>query len=178
MYAKLVNFMLLSAGLLHATAFAQQQAFPDERYKIKLVIAGLAVSGGQELVARLAGKTPEQQYEIYGEPSPTLARGQSFQAEVTITDPAGASKDYTRSPRLRYEGFGCLTIASAGMVTATPVTGTRCIGPDSPELWVVLTDVGGNAIAMNSYTFRVTDTPPPRVKINPPNCRANPRLCS
>jgi hypothetical protein len=176
MYALVKPLLFVTVLITYFGALAQQP-FPDERYKINLTVAGKLVNGGQELASRLTGKTPAQQDLILDEKPPTLTRGQSFQTEVQVTDPKGVTKNFTQSPRLRYEHFGCLTVTTTGVVTATPLSGAACTGPDLPELWVVLTDTGGNPIAMNSYMFRVVAPPQPRAVINPPNCKANPGLC-
>lgn len=148
---KISTVCLLSLACMAASA----QGFPDERYKVKLTISdSVPVLGGQELAAMLASQ-PDQN-AVLDTPPPTLVRGRTYQLKVTITDPTGTTKAYTRSPQLRYETFNCLTVSSLGVMNVTPIAGATCANPDSPELWVVLTDSAGNPIAMNSYMFHVT----------------------
>lgn len=128
----------------------------NDNYRIVLTINGQIVTGAQERALNAAGKTPDQIAAIYdAEPPIPIAAGQVFQAVVTITDPSGVTQDLTQSPRLTYNGFGCLTISPLGVVTVTPVTGARCDGPDFPELWISYNDASGTPIAMNAYLFHV-----------------------
>jgi hypothetical protein len=174
----LSRILITSILLLTEAASAQPSTGPDERYKIVLSINGTQIDGAQERAERLIGKTPSERSAIYDELPPSVERGRSFQAVVKVIDPARISQDYTSSPRLRYEHFGCLTVTSTGTVTATPMAPERCNALDTPQLIISLMDVSGNVINYNAYLFQVVDTPPPRIKINPPSCRANPRLCS
>lgn len=74
---------------------------------------------------------------------------------MTVTDPTGKVTDYTGSPRLRYEGFGCLTVSSLGTFTATPVTGDLCATTRHTSLWVQLTDTSGRVINFNGLLFKM-----------------------
>ena len=105
-----------------ATVSASVQSFPDERYKIRVQLpGGQSLRGGQELAALLA--TTSDQNSVYNLPPPLLQRNAIYQLQVTITDPNGMESSYTRSPRLKYEAFNCLTVTPAGMLHVTPLTG-------------------------------------------------------
>jgi hypothetical protein len=137
-------------------AFAHGQNALDDRYKITLYINGRAVQGSQELYVLTAGRSSDVSGAVYDNNPPIpLVSGQTFQAVVSITDPSGATADYTQSVRLKYETFGCMTASPLGTVTATPMTGEQCDGPEYPELWVELMDASGNVFAINGYLFHV-----------------------
>lgn len=133
------------------------QSFPDARYKVSVRLPGATqpLRGGQELVGLLA--TASDPNSVYDLPAPVLQRNAAYKLLVTITDPSGLAQDFTGSPRLRYETFNCLTVTSDGMLRVIPLTGAVCSLPNNPQLWVVLTDVGGNPVAMNQYLFKVSD---------------------
>jgi len=146
------------AALISFAALAQE--FPDERYRVKLTLSGSLVTGSQELAPMLA--SPDTRQAALDTPPPALVRDRRYQLGVTITDPSGVTQTYTRSHRLRYETFNCLTVSSLGVLTVTPTAGATCLDPDSPSLWVVLTDAGGNPLGMNTYVFKITDPRRPR----------------
>ncbi|MDQ6627915.1 MAG: hypothetical protein M3Z29_05600 [Pseudomonadota bacterium] len=84
-----------------------------------------------------------------------MVAGKNYILKVSVTDPSGKVTDYSGSPRLRYETFGCLTASSLGTFAATPMTGTTCWAPAYPELWVMLTDVSGNVIHTHAFMFKI-----------------------
>lgn len=147
--------ILATACLATVIASAHAQGL-DDRYKITLYINGQPVQGSQERYVLTAGKTAAEEGVIYdNNPPMQLAVSQSFQAVVSVTDPSGKTADYTRGPRLKYETFGCMTASTLGAVTATPMTGMRCISAEYPQLWVELLDVSGTVISINAYLFHV-----------------------
>ena len=151
--AKLLTLLLLTAAIPVVWA----QRFPDARYKVSVRLSGATqpLRGAQELAVLLANTSDRN--SVYDLPPPVLRRHSTYQLLVTITDPSGNTQPYTNSHLLRYETFGCLTVSSLGTMTVTPIVGALCVGPDTPELWVVLTDTGGHPIAMNMYLFTVSE---------------------
>lgn len=125
----------------------------DDRYRIQLSIQGVAIEGSQERALRLVGKGHAEQQQILNEPLPLIRPGAEFQLVVRVTDPSGVVKDYSRSSRIKYEGFGCLTISASGMASVRPAAGSLCVAPVHPMLWIVLTDSNNSPIAHNEYLF-------------------------
>lgn len=143
----------LAAVMLVAPAYAQRTE-PDDRYRISLVVDGAPIQGGQERAARIAGKTEPERRAVLDEPAPTLRSKQSFQLVVKVTDPSGKVVDYSKSNRLIYEDFGCLTVSRQGFVTV--IATDKCVGPpDFPALLIVFTDSKGDPVTFNDYLFRV-----------------------
>ena len=134
-------------------ATAKAQTAPDDSYRIQLTIQGTAIEGSQERATRLVGKTTAEQEAILNEPLPTLMRESTFQLQVTITNRYANTQNYTGSPMLRYEHFGCLSITDAGVVRVR--ASRACSGPDKPGLWVVLVNERGSPIAYNEYLFSI-----------------------
>lgn len=147
----------IGATLLMLNASAQSVPLPDQRYRIKVALNGVPVDGGQELVVAPGSNPGNPNNSAYDAPTPTLTRNGTDQVQVTVTDPAGVARDYTGSPLLRYEAINdCLTVTSRGVVTVAP-SSSLCPGPNSPTLFVVVTDTGGNSLAFNPILFKVID---------------------
>lgn len=157
MYSVTKAIGAVAATLLLLDASAQSAAFPDQRYRIKVALNGVPVSGSQELVSALGPAASNPSNPAYNTPSPTLTRNGTYQIQVTVTDPAGVTRDYTGSPLIRYEAIlDCVAVSSLGTMTVTPTSGL-CPRADSPTLWVVVTDTGGNPLAFNIISFNVID---------------------
>ena len=159
-----MNYMRLAALLLCASVSPLAHGQWDARYQIRLSIDGVAVLGVQELETQ--AQTEAKPGAVYDRnPPKQVIQGRSFQAVVKITDPSGMVVDYTGSPRVQYETFGCATASNLGVITMTPMTGTPCAGsPEYPLVMILLLDASGSAIAANSYLFHVVRTltlPPP-----------------
>jgi hypothetical protein len=151
---KLLIFLMLAFVTLRLWA----QSFPDDRYRVRVQLRGATqpLRGGHELATLLA--TTSDRNSVYDLPPSALQRNAVYQLLVTITDPSGVTQDFTGSPRLRYETFNCLMVTSGGTLKVTPLSGAVCSLPDNPELWVVLTDTGGNPIAMNAFLFAISES--------------------
>lgn len=154
MHALICTLLILVAAALPLTSLAQSG--PDDRYRIQLTIQGAMIEGSQERTARLIGKSPAEQEAILQSPLPTLTRGSTFQLSVTVTDPSGLVTNYTGSPSLRYETFGCLSVTATGVVTV--VASRACSGADKPGLWVAFmnsSQKGAMPVTYNEYLFAV-----------------------
>jgi hypothetical protein len=153
MRATIARCLALLMFAVTATAVVQSQAGPDDRFRVSLTINGTKAQGSQELVAASAGKTAAERRALQDAAVLSVQPNVSFQLVVTVTGPDGTTTDFTRSSRVLYEHFGCLTISTAGFVTVTP--SGPCKGPNVPTLWIAFTDETGQPITYNEYQFRV-----------------------
>lgn len=160
-----LKLFALACALLASTASHGQVTRPDgqigfdDRYKIAVQLLRpdgtvIALKGSQELYILSAANT-DHGVAYDANPPPPLVAGNNYILKVFVTDPSGKVTDYSGSPRLRYETFGCFTASSLGTFAATPMTGTTCLTPAYPELWVQLTDVSGNVIHINAFMFKI-----------------------
>jgi hypothetical protein len=132
---------------------AEAQDAPDDRYKIQLTIGGSRIQGSQERTDLLLGKSSAEQEAILNAPLPVLVNGSRAQLSILVTDPNGVTTDFSRSSRLQYEHFGCLTVTTSGLLTVSP--SGRCAGPKWPGLWIVFADASGKPLAYNEFLFQV-----------------------
>lgn len=154
----LPKIMVVMLALVFHDAHAQQTV--DNRYKVSLTIDSIAVLGTQELAPQAKVEaTPGAVYDA-NQPRP-LTSGRSYQLTVSVTNPSGEVSDYTGSPRLRYETFGCSSASNLGVMTMTAMAGVPCAGPEFPGLLIQLLDASGNLISVNSYLFRMINQSPP-----------------
>lgn len=143
--------LLMAAPVMSQTTI-NSPAKADERFKIALSIYGTRIDGAQEKAPRFIGKAASQQLAVLNETLPTLTYGQSMQLKVEVTDPYGVTKDHTKTGRIMYESFGCLTISAAGLLTVVPTSTGDC---SLTELYVIYKDATGVPINANTFMFKV-----------------------
>ena len=131
----------LVLGLFTSVAFA---AGPHFRYVIHLTLNGRPVSGALQTSD---AADPGHEDAILKRNIFPLARNTTTQLVVTVVGPDGIA-DYTSSDRLVYDGGGCLTVTSAGALTATP--SGPCV------LMIFLLDPTGEGLTYNYFLFSVS----------------------
>ena len=129
---------------------------PDERYRIELWLQGMRVEGRQEFRERgVAPGQPvgEAERQAVLKDLPVVQRNGAIPFRVFVTGPDAVRKEFTGSPKLRYETEGCLAIQLPGTLRATS-TEPSCAGASLSAFVIVLLD-GSKVVSDNLYFIQV-----------------------
>lgn len=130
------------------TSFSGYGQTPQPDLLLTLKIAGQYVNGAREYTTQNIQPTLQDMLSV--------RRGSTNQLYVDLVNTTtGTTKSLTKSARLRYEAFGCLSVSTKGFMTVR--AGSSCNGADYPSLVIYYLDALGAPLTFNSYLFAVTD---------------------
>lgn len=146
---------MLALLLCCSAPWAAAESPPQsDDYRLALYIDDEFIEGAQERWKRVRAKPEHDRWAEVSDSIRTIVNSQVFQLKITVTDSRGGVMDYTGSPNLRYQSFGCIAVNAEGQATA--LGPEHCSSDQPSEVWVWLfADAKGTPTASNQYGFNV-----------------------
>ncbi|SON77920.1 GlyB [Xanthomonas phaseoli pv. phaseoli] len=150
MPSRALIFLLLAASSMRA--HAQNDAPPT--WTIRAAISGNQLVGEWEL-----SKITSQDELLQRAASAQIgiARGASFQIQVTLVNPVGVEVDVTGSSKLIYRPKACLNVTPSGMATlpSIPSSPGTCQPGDPLPITIIYFDKTAGVAAANMYAMKI-----------------------
>ncbi len=152
----LTIILIINACSVEESAEEIDLSGPEKSYKMSLMLDDVAIDGDIEISQKIKDN-PLKEIAILDEPAPTLKRDSTYTMKVLITDHLGKTADMTKSDRVKFHSFGCLTIEREGKLIVRPSGPSPCHLPDMPQLMIGVARADDSKLILNEYLFKVVD---------------------